>query len=264
MAALGWGLKQLLHTTDHMNNKSVIVNVFANKYERWQTRSASLEELTDRVKNQGMSMADACHIKTQLINLISTHSEAASYLLLEHADNGLAQHIEKALESSTEYRQLLKQMPKSTPKALTTYQSRFSDADIAQADNAIKAYGILISEGQILFHGGHWTSHEPSIVTLHPFSTSFCPQVALRNAEWKGKAYNSGRIDLMVVRVTNPKTKAYVYNLRGKHAHEKEVVFASGALLTRVRETFITNYTAYSNYQLTANVPAYVIEVEVS
>jgi hypothetical protein len=72
----------------------------------------------------------------------------------------------------------------------------------------------------------------------------------------------------MVVRVTQPKTKAYAYSREGNHGNEKEVVFASGAKLTRVHETHITDIPVS---KVTSGirteekvVPAYVVEVEIS
>jgi len=82
-----------------------------------------------------------------------------------------------------------------------------------------------------------------------------------------GKAYDAGRVDLMVVCVRQPKTKAYAYSLEGNHGNEKEVVFASGAQLTRIRETYIADFTASrmnSDHQLDEKVvPAYLVEVEI-
>ncbi len=90
----------------------------------------------------------------------------------------------------------------------------------------------------------------------------------MRNAEWKGKAYDAGRIDLMVVRVSQPKTKAYAYSRNGDHGNEKEIVFASGATLTRVRETYVVDILAMKaapSLQIKEKVvPAYVVEVEIS
>lgn len=124
-------------------------------------------------------------------------------------------------------------MPPDVSEALSSYQGEFSNDGLALAAEAIKAQGVQIAEGQFLFHGGHWAGDSPTITTSRPFSTSFCPQVALRNAEWQGKAYDAGRVDLMVVFVTQPETKAYGYSLEGSHGNEKDVVFASGAKLTR-------------------------------
>ncbi len=86
--------------------------------------------------------------------------------------------------------------------------------------------------------------------------------------EWKGKAYDAGRLDLMVVRVTQPKSKAYAYSREGNHGNEKEVVFASGAQLTRARETHIADIPASkvtSGFRRQEKVvPAYLVEVEIS
>ncbi len=150
--------------------------------------------------------------------------------------------------------------------------ARFDNAGETKADFGKKPSFVVAANEPFkrrpLFHGGHWASDNPTITTSRPFSTSFCPQVALRNAEWKGKAYDAGRVDLMVVCVTQPKTKAYAYSREGNHGNEKEVVFASGATLTRVRETYIADIPVSkvtSGIQTEEKVvPAYVVEVEIS
>lgn len=91
--------------------------------------------------------------------------------------------------------------------------------------------------------------------------------MALRNAEWLGKAYDAGRLDLIVICVRRCKTKAYAFSREGTHGNEKEVVFASGAQLTRVRETHITDISVSrvtsSMQQEKKDVPAYMVEVEI-
>ena len=251
-----------------MGRKTGVVNVFATPYEDWSKRDTTTEEALDLINNQGLSMIEALQVNDKLIEVVSTHSEAAARMLRQRADNGLEGHIDRALDASAEYRALRELMPLDMPEALSSYQGEFSEHDWAMADEAIKAHGVEIAEGQFLFHGGHWASDNPTITTSRPFSTSFCPQVALRNAEWKGKAYDAGRVDLMVVCVTQPKTKAYAYSREGNHGNEKEVVFASGATLTRVRETYIADIPVSkvtSGIQTEEKVvPAYVVEVEIS
>jgi hypothetical protein len=251
-----------------MRRKAAIVNVFATPYEDWSKRSTTTEEALDLVNNKGLSVIEALQVKDQLIEVVSTHIEAASRLLRKRADNGLEFHIDRALDTSAEYRALLDLMPQDVPEALSSYQGEFSEHGLPMVDVAIEAHGVEIAEGQFLFHGGHWASDSPTLTTSRPFSTSLCPQVALRNAEWKGKAYDAGRVDLMVVRVAQPKTKAYAYSREGNHGNEKEVVFAIGAQLTRVRETHITDFPVYKIFsgfqQQKKVVPAYLVEVEIS
>ena len=251
-----------------MGKKAAVVNVLATPYEVWTRRETTTEEALDLHKNHGLSIFEALEVKDERIEVVSTHIEAATRMLRERVDNGLESHIDDALDTSVEYRDLRDLMPPDVPEALSSYQSEFSEDGLALADEAIKAHGVEVAEGQFLFHGGHWASDGPTLTTSRPFSTSFCPQVALRNAEWKGKAYDAGRVDLIVVCVTQPETKAFVYSREGNHGNEKEVVFASGAKLTRVREIHIADFcvskVTSGLQQVHKVVPAYLIEVEIS
>ncbi|MDR5833323.1 hypothetical protein [Caballeronia sp. LZ034LL] len=251
-----------------MRTKAGVVNVFATPYEDWSKRDTTTEEALDLARNKGLSLIEALQVNDKLIETVSTHTEAATRMLRLRVDNGLEGHIDRALDASAEYCYLLDSMPQNVPEALSSYQGEFSDHDWAMADVAIRAHGVEIVEGQLLFHGGRWASDTPTLITSRPFSTSFCPQVALRNAEWRGKAYDAGRVDLMVVCVTQPKTKAYVYSREGDHGNEKEVVFASGARLTRVREKYISDILVSKVTSGTQTkekvVPAYLVEVAIS
>lgn len=252
----------------YMERKAGLVDVFTTSYEKWSKRKTTPVEAMDLVNNKGLHISEALEVNEKLIDVVSTHTEAAAYMLRQRADNGLEGHIDRALDASAEYRDLRALMPQDEPEALSAYQGRFSEHDWALADEAINAHGVEIAAGQCLFHGGHWASDQGTLVTSRPFSTSFCPQVALRNAEWMGKAYDAGRVDLIVIYVAQPKTKAYAYSLEGDHGNEKEVVFASGAQLTHVRETYIADMPVSkvtSGFQIVRKVvPAYVVEVEIS
>jgi hypothetical protein len=248
-----------------------VVDVFSTPYENWSKRNTTMDEAMNLMKNRGFSAIEALQVNDKCNAVVSTHCEAASYMLLQSADNGLENHIDRALDVSAEYHDLRKLMPQVEPEALTSYQARFQKDDWLEADKAIHCHGVVMGEGQFLFHGGLWISESSSINTSRPFSTSFCPQVALRNAEWNGKVYDAGRVDLMVVSVKNPITKAYVYSRSGNHGNEKEIVFASGAQLTRVSETRVTDVVAYKMTSDIAQigkikklVPAYVLRVEIS
>ncbi|NDK77653.1 hypothetical protein GYA97_24805 [Escherichia coli] len=62
-----------------------------------------------------------------------------------------------------------------------------------------------------------------------PFATTFCPQVAMREAEHSGKAYKQGYIDLMVITVIDPQVKAFVFDMdEPEKGNELEVLFAAG------------------------------------
>ncbi len=247
-------------------NKGTI-DVFAVPFEDWSIRDTTLEEATKLVKSGGLSLVEALHTKDKLRAVVSTHVEAADYMLRKRADNALENHVERALDGSVEYRDLLALMPAQTPSALESYQEEFPEHDAGKADEAINAHGVKLAVGQMLFHGGKWPAGKEGLVSTRPFSTSFCPQVALRNAEWRAKAYDANRVDLMVVRVGESATKAFAYRREGNHGNEKEVVFASGANLTRVRETHIVDLTVSKVDEGLRRhekvVPAYLVEVQI-
>ncbi|MCF5648813.1 hypothetical protein GIV49_04335 [Pseudomonas syringae] len=249
-----------------MERKAGLIDAFAPPYEVWTRRRTSIEEAMDLVENKGVHISQATEVNDKLVELVSTPIQAATRMLKQGADTGLEHHVEYALDSSARYQALRKLMPTDEPEALSSYQGSFTERDWVPADEAIKANGVEMADGQFLFHGGVWSSDSQTITTTRPFSTSFCPQVALRNAEWDGKAYASGRIDLMVVRVTRPQTMAYAYSREGEHGHEKEVVFASGAKLRRVRqvqvgEMRVSDFSTAMNKKV---VPTYLVEVELS
>ena len=102
------------------------------------------------------------------------------------------------------------------------------------------------------------------MVTDRPLSTSLCPQVALRNADHNGKAYEAGRIDLLVIRVAESATKAFAYKRKGMAlGHENEVVFAAGAGLSWFSETLVRkDYPAVKAFHDSKDVPAYVLEID--
>ncbi len=160
-------------------------------------------------------------------------------------------------------------MPSRTPGELSNYRNRFPRYDAALVDTEINNIGALLTDGQYLFHGGAWKSGQ-QLITSAPFSTSLCPQVALRNAEHRGKAYDAGRIDLFALRVINPKTNVFVYRRRGADmGHENEVLFASGATLTLRHQTIIkSNYrvgkVVDAGRLVEKEVPASVLEIDIS
>ena len=166
-------------------------------------------------------------------------------MALVGADNALEHHINNALNSSANFKIWRQTMSRRTPIQLTNYQRKYIfDNSVVQEINEIDC---ILSDGQFLFHGGCWMGENfigAEYITSLPFSTSFCPQVALRNAEWGGKAYDAGVIDLLVLKVTQPYTRVFSYKIKGTDkGNEKEVLFSSGAKLKLIRsETIRCDY----------------------
>lgn len=243
-----------------------LVNTFTTALPIWSTRSATQEEILADLQQK---KAPSIHVNDQLQRTIASSLEAAHYLAQEGADNRIENHINKELASSTAYSSWRSAMPSSTPKSLASYQKEYPHCNYSQISLDINSIGAKLSSGQFLFHGGAWPGGS-GFTTTFPFSTTFCPQVALREAEHKGKAYDAGCIELFVLRVTSPATNVFVYRQKGTNlGHEKEVLFAAGATLTLRNRTLIRNdyqvckvaYGAHLEYK---KVPIHVLEIDIS
>lgn len=223
-------------------NSLPIVDVFETPYEIWTYRNATQDENIQCLRKYGYCISQ---VPDKLVKIISNAYDAAAYMALIGVDNALENHIDEALDSNPNFKIWRQNMPKRTPIQLTDYQRKhiFGD-DILREINKIDC---ILSDGQFLFHGGCWMGENylgAEYITALPLSTSFCPQVALRNAEWGGKAYDAGVIDLLVLKVVHPYTRIFSYKIKGTDkGHEKEVLFSSGARLKLISsETIMYDY----------------------
>jgi len=241
-----------------------LVDVFNSPYEAWSTRNLTPEEMLEHY-NRTKQMTT--HVNDKLLARVNNALDAANYMARTGADNGLGNFINDTLDNNANLKSWRGFMPSITPVSLGNYQKRYPDCDFDAVNRDINNSANILSEGQVLFHGGLWPSPSGSnFTTSRPLSSTFCPQVALRNAEHKGKAYDSNRIDLFVLRSTNPKTNVFLYRRAGTNlGNENEVLFAAGANLIRRSETMINdNYSAFKYPNLKKKIPVYVLEVDIS
>ena len=248
-----------------MNNLP-LVNVFETPYELWETRPQTQEEM---IQSGNFYQ----RVKVKLLVKLENHVDAAKHILIQVVDNQLESFIKDYLNISSHYKKMRSEMPSRTPKSLSDYQRKFQSSNFNQVSIDINNFGKNLNDGQYLFHGGLWpVTAGKSFITDRPFSTSFCPQIALRNAEWAGKAYDSNEVNLFVLRVTNPKTKTFCFKLNGTNkGHEAEVLFAAGAKLTLRSKILIKKngkaYKACSQIigrTLEKEIPFYMLEVDIS
>lgn len=239
-----------------------LVDPFSQPYEAWTTRTPSIEEIMEIQKRTGKV---SLHVNDQLIARVTTGLEAANHIGRVGMDNGLGNHINDTLDSDSSYPVWRREMPSSTPPGLKNYKSSYPAYDAAQVNSEIDTHGAFLSPGQVLFHAGVWPDRN-LLVTDRPLSTSFCPQVALRNAEHKGKAYDANRIDLIVLRVAASATKAFAYKRKGlRLGHENEVLFAAGASLSLISQTLVRpDHPVGKAHCSEKRVPLYVLEIELS
>jgi hypothetical protein len=235
-----------------------LVDIFPSPYDASKTRNGTLEEVL-AVENPHL------RVNNRLKAYVANANEAAQYIAALGADNDLGNFINNALDNSVAYKSWQQAMPSKTPNELSRYQRYYPKCDFAEVSAAIKAVGHLPSEGQYLFHAGLWPGVS-CLITDRPFSTSFCPQVALRNADHKGKGYESDRIDLFVLRVINPKTKVFAYKRKGTNlGHENEVVFATGAELSLRSLASVNNDYPAGKYGCPdKRISVYVLAVDIS
>lgn len=241
-----------------------VVNTFSSAYELWMTRPATQQESIEHYEREGSFLP---FVNDKLLVVIRDHFSAAQYMAQTGADNGLENHIDRFLDQDANYKSWRAHMPSKTPLSITKFQQNYPQYNQSDVDADINSIGKTLSEGQFLFHGGLWFSSSENEVTLRkPLSTSFCPQVALRNAEWGGKAYDQGQIDLLVLRISNPRTNIFAYKREGtKMGNEKEVLFASGATVRLRSKTLIRDDYVVAKYNHPdKKIPIYVIEVDIT
>lgn len=239
------------------------IELFKTPYEIYSYREATQEESMENFQSR---------VKDKVIKTINTPLKAAKHMAQVGADNALQNHINDVLDKSVELKNWQNAMPSCTPKSLSDYQKNYPNYDLESLEDDIQKYGVLAPDEQYLFHGGKWADESKNIIILDkPFSTSFCPQIAFRNAEHKGKAFDCGSIDLFVLKVKNPKTKAFLFKRKGtRFGHENEVLFNTGLILKLVSKEIVRiDYPAYKAKGSGIDVyrkliPVNILEVEIS
>ena len=234
-----------------------IVDTFTPAFEDWETRDPTLEEAVQ---------AGSFHhrIPVKLRATVSNAVEAA-FFAAQGKDNALRNFIDRRLDESLAFTAWRKAMPPSTPTELSRYRNSFPVYDLEKVSAQINALKQRLSEGQYLFHGGLWPGVD-SLVTTRPLSTSLCPQVALSNAYHNAKAFDAGRIDLWVLRVTAPRSHAFVFRRKGANlGHENEVLFAEGAHLSLVSEHIACTDHCVGKYGYAdKRIPVYIMSINIS
>lgn len=246
-----------------------IVDLFSKGCVLQKYEQRTHEERTEMLKD--LSIAEIIKGKPTEKIVLENHLQSTLYMAEKLVDNELHKFIFDTLDDSAEYKQWRQRMPSKTPKELLNYKNRYPKYNAKQLDDEINNINCQLSEGQTLIHGGLWSNFSNSDIALtaRPLSTSFCPQVALRDAEHKGKAYDSNRIDLMVLTVKNPSTNVFAFRHKGiKLGNELEVLFASGAKLKKVAEHYVCTISAGkmsdNGSMLEKDIPIYVLEIDIS
>lgn len=243
-----------------------IVNVFENPYEAWEYRELSIKERIENIINSGTTVNT---VKSKMITCITNHMDAATYIINYQEDRSLESHIHCALDNSKAFQEIVSMLDK-LPDAINTYKRNYELANLDQVSTEVLAFGRNLHKGQVLFHGGYFPYQVGDVlITDRPLSTSFCPKIALRNAGWIGKAFDTGEIHLLVLRVMQPSPKAFIFPLDDELGIEKEVLISAQVKLQFISKTLVrSDYRLSKTHeQLKNHIKtgcAYVIEVSVS
>jgi len=241
-----------------------LVNQLSTPYEKWDYRQL----LENEKPNSVVEIVRG--IKTSLLAKVNNPLEAAIYMATYICDNGLEYHIEESLRNSIEFNNNIRNMPLNPPDSIISYKYEFPLDSYLDLHTDIFNLNLCQPKGQYLFHGGHWKRFNKSITTTRPISTSYCPQVALRNGEWMGKSYDFGYCDLWVIKINDDRIRSYVYSIEsGELSNEKEVLLMAGISLNLIRIHKIpVRHKAYkSNHKSGLNILAreidyFVLEIE--
>ena len=246
-----------------MNNLP-LVNIIQNPYEIWEERHPTYEEMMNG--KTGLQ-------KERLIARINNHDDAVRHELHNRGCTKLERFIEDELNNSLTYKAMRQMMPSKTDKLLSDFQNKFQSTHFEKVSAVVNRDGKLLAEGQVLYHGGFWLGKvNEEVVTSRPLSTSFSPHMACQNADWSGKAYDSGELHLMKIRAVRPQTNAFCFRINGtSKGHEKEVLLAAGAKLILRKKTLIKSDGAaykscnvYAGNVLEKTIPFYLLEMDIS
>jgi hypothetical protein len=249
-----------------LNNSAVlkVVNPFLIPFEEWERRRPTHEELLSFYKqHQHFAMGD---VKTRRLAVIDDPYAAAVYQV-QHGATDIESHIDDFLETDKNFAEWRRSMPTAIPKILSNYQLRHqSGNDYPEVSSIINDVGVCLPEGQYVYHGGLLSRCGANFFTTRPLSTSLCPQIGVRLAEKQFNALNAGCLQLTLLKVKDPKTKAYIFkNKNTNQGHEKEIVFAAGAQIYLRGSHLVTmKYRVCTPSGGTKNIPGYVIVGEIS
>lgn len=137
--------------------------------------------------------------------------------------------------------------------AATRYQ-RTENFSRSELSNEINKFGVHLSSGQSIFHGGDFTKEDLPLFSDHPISTTFNPTIAIWHAYNAGIAKWNPEITKKPLPPKNPtiliinlsiklKKKAIVFRHGGPSmADEMEALFDVGCKIIPIHSFFYEGY----------------------
>lgn len=221
--------------------------------------------------------------KPYLAKNCQAHQAITTHFGLVHAaffDSNVRGEIEMVIETlldcDADYTSAKQQMPSPLPHVLNSYSTSPKVSLAALVDKAINNLGIVLTEGQVVYHG---STDEPRViftapVTSRPLSTSLSPKVAINECFHRGKAFRDERYVIYILTVKDPSTNVFAFPEIGSpvelpddaplnssktfEMNEQEILFASGACVIIDTEKKIGESSAFDHLGNSKEVPVYI------
>ncbi|MGK7285152.1 hypothetical protein ACSPAB_03635 [Buttiauxella agrestis] len=134
------------------------INPFSVPHDIWKKREPTNEERQEMIKRG--TWKPFVSINVQIDKTISNPMDAAEFLAACQHDSRLDRFVIKFLDESNEYSKWLSLMPESVPIELLDYQDSYPPSDFRIVDQIVNEHGIVLPDGQFLFHGGLWPKNQ--------------------------------------------------------------------------------------------------------
>lgn len=241
-----------------MSTNSGKIDLFKNKIKITEHRSATEEEIQDKIKNGTFNCITDMHIK-ETIGEISNSKELATKILKDNIN--VENEINEILDENKNYKNA---KSSKTPKSILKYQKTNDNKDTEKINEDIHEYGIKLSKGQELFHGGLPGKEVGEIIkSTSVFSISLNPYVARQNALHNGKAFNDEELNINCIKVEDEITKAFFFNNRTNHGHEREVLIEKDIEMEVISKTKVGEMEVTNGKFEIKTIPVYVSELKI-
>lgn len=237
-----------------------LVDLFQLPFQPTKLRAATHEECTTQLA-AGKHISNATSVEIPHGQEIRNSEDAVMWAAAHHSSNALCDHLSAMRATNPGYKLLRSFMPTRTPTPIRRYQQEGAPRRTTGFYDAVANFATPLAPGQVLFHGGAWMPNAARTQLQFPLSTSFCPAMALRNAAWNGKAWHSGYVNLLHIRVSSTNVRGFVCGPRSEKAYELEVILAQETLLMALDATEIGTICVGSTFGDSKKIPVYLVHV---
>lgn len=213
------------------------IDLFEEKMKVTKIRNLTFKEMEEKSKNSDFSGIQDSFVE-ETIEEVSNNSELAKAIA---KNNNMEAIVNNTLEKNKTYK---KAQCFKTPKSTLEYQKTNNRKLCDKVNEEIKKHGVILSEGQELFHGGLPNTKVGDVIkTNEILSTTLNPHVAIANGIHNEKAYNDNELNLNCIVLNDDNIHGIVCNNRSIRKNEKEVILEKDIQYEVVSKTHLCNIT---------------------